>query len=139
MQLTVNENKFQLPPEGLFVATLSRIDDEGPTPDPFNPGKERHRVKLIWTINLPDGTTTDLWDWFSASLHTKARLYKAVKALIGKTPRAGGIVELDTLVGRSCRIQVEHYESKNGPRAKVATYLAASNSNIHGVAIDDDD
>jgi hypothetical protein len=139
MQLTVNDGTFQLLPEGLYAATLVRFVDEGEGPDPFNPGETRHRVKLIWGVILPDGTKTEFWDWAAASLHSKSKLFKIAKALLGKAPKPGTMIDTDSLVGQSARIQIEHYQSKAGERARIATYLAASNNNIHNLDVSDDD
>ena len=140
MKITTTDD-FKLPPEDLLVGTLKEIKDEGVQPNPFKPGETRHRVILTWTLPLPDGTTTEQWDWHTFSLHTKARLFKAVRALKGGTAPKGEI-ELDDFIGCKAKVQIEHYQSKGQTRAKIVGYYpvpADPAPNIHGVVTTDDD
>lgn len=71
----------------------------------------------------------------NASLNEKAQLYKVVRALLGKKPN--GVIELEDLKGKSCLVDIEHYQSKGQQRSKITSYATAPNS--HGVCITEDD
>jgi hypothetical protein len=131
------QDDFKLPPEDLLLGTVKEILDEGVQPNPFKPGKNRHRVKIMWTLSLPDGTTMEQPDWLTFSLHPKATLYKVVKALRGGIiPK--GEYELSDFVGEKAMVQPEHYLSKTGQkRSRIAAYYPAPNG--HGVVITDND
>jgi hypothetical protein len=122
LKLTTKDGDFRLPPEELLVATLHQFDDLGVQPDPFNPGKTRHQVHLIWDIQLPDGTLTPQHVWVRATLHSKATLRKIVKALNGGVDVQGEVV-IDSFIGCKCRVEIEHYDSKGQKRSRIVRYL----------------
>ena len=134
MKITTQPD-FKLPPEDLLTGVLKEIHDEGIQPDPFSPGKTRHQVRMAWTLQLPDGTTTEQWAWLTFSLHPKAKLFKAVRALLGGVDPKGEI-ELDDLIGKAAKVQIEHYSSKGKTRSRIVAYYPLR---VHGADITDDD
>jgi hypothetical protein len=108
---------FELPAEGIHVATFSKYEDLGFRPDPFNPGESKHEVKL--TFELPNGVKQ--FAWMRASLHAKATLHEVVTALLGANPPDE--VELENLYGKQCEVEIEHYVTPKGQkRSKIVGY-----------------
>jgi hypothetical protein len=123
-----------LPPEGSHIATFIDYEDLGEKENKFEPGKTQHQLKLTLSIRGDNGPMNQ-YAWVNASLNEKSILYDIVRALLGKKPK--GEVDLDDLKGKSCLVEVEHYESKGKKRSKIISYAAAPNQ--HGVSISDDD
>jgi hypothetical protein len=112
---------YQLPPEGTYTATLIAVTDEGVRQNPFKPGKDQHRIKLVFRLTLPDGSTVELYVWVTLSVHEKATLYEIVHALTGGIPADD--VDVESLIGLACVLDVEHYTNRTGqPRARACGY-----------------
>jgi len=130
-----SENNYQLPPEEMYVVTLLAVTDGGISK--FNP--ELKRVKLEWEILLVKKKVVQ-FDYQTVSLHPKATLSKIARALKVTLP-ASGQVDLETWVGKKCRIQIEHYDGQDGTKkAKVSAYWpVTAGVNDHGLEVNDDD
>jgi hypothetical protein len=119
MKLTApNANgKFKLPSEGIHTATFTGFEDLGFKPDPFNPGKSKHELKL--TFVLEDDSKQ--FAWVRASLHPEAKLYEIVTALLGANPPAE--LELESLLDFKCQVEILHYaNAKKQARSKIVDY-----------------
>jgi len=127
MKLSTSPLRFQLPPEGSHVATFTGYEQLEERPHPFQPGKVQRQVKLTFSI---DGDTGPLnqYAWLTASLHEGARLFGVVRALLGKKP--SGVIELNDLVGRSCLVEIEHYNSNGKQRSKIVGYSPVDDDDL---------
>jgi hypothetical protein len=134
MKLNTSATNFQLPPEGTHAATFTGFEDLKERPHPFQPGKMQHQVKLTFSIPCDAGLLKQ-HTWMTASLNENAWLFKVVRALLGKKPN--GVVDLNDLIGRSCLIEIEHYNSNGKQRSKIVDYSPAPT--LHGVSVSDDD
>jgi hypothetical protein len=94
----------------------------GEQENPYDPDNPRHQVKLIFSLPGDDGPINQ-YAWLTASLHEKSKLFGVVRALLGKKP--DGVIDLDSLKGRSCVVEIEHYESNGKERSKIVAYRAA--------------
>lgn len=141
----IPQQDFELPPEGLLVGTLKKIEDLGVQPDPFNPGKTRHQIKTVFALDLGEGKTVDQNAWFNYSkeIRSKNKLYKLIRALEGgKDPKPGTQIELDDYLGRQLKLQIEYYKVKGQTRSRPVGYYpikAAGPGNGHGPEITDED
>lgn len=120
--MIIDQPEFNMPEDGEHTATFASYEDLGEMADPYNPGKMKRRLKVVW--ELEDGA--EQWDWMTASLHTQATLYEVASVLLGHNPPKR--MDLDDLVGLSCRIIIKHYEGQDGKtKSKVESYLPATN------------
>jgi hypothetical protein len=112
MRLTQPENGI-LPPEGDHLATLTEIEDLGEQPNPFDDGKMRHRLNMIFDV---DGRSQ--YYYVTASLHPQATLYSAAQALLGisQIPKS---MDTDELIGLQCMVTIEWYDGEKGKRSKI--------------------
>ncbi len=109
---------FTPAPLGVHIAVLADVKtvrDE----NPFT-GEEREQVQLTFQLGLTDlmGRRFLVFRRFNATICQGSHLRKAVEALRGKPFVEGEIGEegfdIETLIGRSCQIAVEHRTSKTG-------------------------
>jgi len=128
----LNTEQFQIPSEGSHVATFIDYDDLGERSNPFEPGETQHQLKLIFSIPGDNGPVNQ-YAWVTASLNEEAKLYEIVRALLGRKPK--GEYELDELKGRSCLVEIEHYQSKGKKRSKIVDY----SPNLQGFSATDND
>lgn len=131
MIIASNTKNYKLPAEGRHLATLQAVADEGMQPNSFKPGSMRHVVKLTWEVTQPDGSTSEIWDWKTASLGELAKLRVVVRALLGKTP--GTKLDLDELVGRQCVVEVEHQQRGGKTVARIVDYERVPESGYQDV------
>src|SRR5579859_4336054 len=82
--ININSGKdFEPVSEGVHAAVLAEVVDKGICETQFGP---KHKVMLVWLTDEADedGKTKYVFQSFTASLHEKAGLRKAVKAIRGK-------------------------------------------------------
>lgn len=133
--MIIDQPQTQMPSDGEHLATLSEYEDLGEMPDPYNQGKTKRRLKLVW--QLEDGA--EQWDWVTASLHSQSTLYEIASVLMGQAPPKR--LDLDNLIGMRCRIIIKHYQGQDGKtKSKVENYLPAPNGKpvVAGPITDDD-
>ena len=102
----------KLPEPGRHAATVVEVEDSGV--NPFDPAKERHRLKLVF--KLKDGGTQCAWA--NATLGYRSTLRPIVVALLGSVP---AVFQTDAIIGRSCEIEVQHYTDKKGQQRSRVT------------------
>lgn len=132
MIIEAPESQYGLPESGEYTVKLASYENLGEQPDPYNPGKMKKRLKLVWA--LPDnfgGFSEDgptQWDWVTASIHPQATLYEIATYLLGQTPPKK--FDLDILIGRSCRVVIQQSKGEDGKaRSRVVNYLPLMNPN----------
>jgi len=110
----VASGKNGLPAEGEHTATLIEYEDLGIQPNPFNPGTERQRIKLVFQL---EGGSKQ-FHWATPTLHPMSKFYELATALLRVNPPEA--LEMDDLVGRSCLVSIEHFRDLKGQqRSKI--------------------
>jgi hypothetical protein len=117
--LNGNDGKGFVPaPQGMHNAVLCDVVDMGIRPNPHEPGKTQHKVRLTWQIdemNPSYGRRHEASAFYTASLNEKANLRKVLKAWLNKNDKeldAG--IDLDKLIGTPAQIQVTHRIASSG-------------------------
>jgi hypothetical protein len=116
--------EWVLPDEDEYEAEVDRIE-EFPTVK-FGTTEPTIHARIVYRITEEgefEGATADAI--YNPSLNEKAKLYPVFKAITGITPDPGKSYDLeDHLVGKPCRIIIEHRVSDRGGRfAGVSTVL----------------
>jgi hypothetical protein len=115
--------------EGMHNAVLGAAVDVGLQPG-YKDGPPRRQHVYFFEIegtDGPDGETQRMAIRMTDSLYSKSRLYAAVRALKGGLTAeevATNTFDPESLVGRPCTVQVEHYKGDDGtPRARIIAVL----------------
>jgi hypothetical protein len=108
-------SNYTLPAEGVHAATVKALKDLGTVSSAFGP---KEKVLLTFTIddelNLDGEGDILVFRRYTRSLHPKAPLSEAVTALMGGT--VTGRFDLETLVGRKCKLWITHNKPADGTR-----------------------
>jgi hypothetical protein len=123
--ININSGKdFEPVSEGVHAAVLAAVVDKGIQPTAFG---DKHKVMFVWLTDEADedGKTKFVFQSFTASLHEKAGLRKAVKAIRGKDID-GQDFDIESLVGSQNQLVIQHNEAANGKvYANVSAILKA--------------
>jgi hypothetical protein len=111
--ININSGKdFEPVSEGVHAAVLAAVVDKGIQPTAFG---DKHKVMFVWLTDEADenGKTKFVFQSFTASLHEKAGLRKAVKAIRGKDID-GADFDIESLIGSQNQLVIQHNEAANG-------------------------
>jgi hypothetical protein len=134
MGLTASESgagDFEMTPEGVFTGRCFKIIDLGTQTTNGQYGtKEQHKVMVSWELigkddpRMEDGRPFSVSQFYTVSLHEKAKLRKDLEAWRGRKFTAEELAgfDLGTVIGAYCLIQVVH--SEDGKYANVQTIMA---------------
>ena len=117
--------EWVIPDEDEYEAIVDRIE-EFHTTDFNDRTKAVIHARIVYRITeegeFEDATADSI---YNPSLNEKAKLYPVFKAITGITPETGKSYDLEAeLVGKPCRIMIEHRTSDRGGRfAGVSTVL----------------
>ncbi len=110
--------QFVTAPEGSFAAVCVDSIDLGELPNPFNPEKPRHMVRLVWQIEeqQSDGKPYHIKQDYTASLHEKAKLRQDLQSWRGRAFSFDELVgfDLETLIGVPCLLNIVHAQGRKG-------------------------
>lgn len=113
--ININSSKdFEPVSEGVHAAVLAEVVDKGIQPTPFG---DKHKVMFVWLTDEADeeGKTKLVFQPFTASLHEKAALRKATKAIRGKDLSADEEnFDIESLKGSQVQLVIQHHESNTG-------------------------
>jgi hypothetical protein len=118
--ISINSGKdFEPVSEGVHAAVLADIVDLGMVTTAFG---EKHKVQFLWMTDEADedGRTKYVFQRFTASLHEKATLRKAVKQILGRDLTADEKnYDIEQLIGSQVRLIIQHNESNGKIYANV--------------------
>lgn len=126
MPIVVNINSgkdFEPVSEGVHAAVLADVVDKGIVETAFGP---KPKVQFTYLTDEADesGNTKYVFQSFTASLHEKASLRKAVKAVRGGKDIDGASFDVETLIGSQVQLVIQHNEGRDGKvYANVASIL----------------
>jgi hypothetical protein len=122
--ISINSGKdFEPVSEGVHAAVLADVVDKGMVQTAFG---EKHKVQFTYLTDEADegGRTKYVFQSFTASLHEKATLRKAVKAIRGGKDIEGDSFDVESLIGSQVQLVVQHNEGRDGKvYANVASIL----------------
>jgi hypothetical protein len=118
--VTTTPKQYELPDEGEHLAVLADVIDLGEVDTQYG---KKDRVRFIWLVEQRDkeGKLIAVVISYTKSLHDKASLRKAVKAILGRDP--GNSLDLETLLGTNMRLVIEHSEYEGRAFAAIAVML----------------
>jgi len=134
MSLTANDKggaDFEMTPEGVYTGRCYKIIDLGTQTTTGQFGtKEQHKVMVAWELignddqKMEDGRPFSVTQWYTVSLHEKAKLRADLEAWRGKkfTKEELDGFDLGNVLGAYCMIQVVHDET--GKYANVQSIMA---------------
>lgn len=109
---------FQITPEGSYVGRCYKIIDLGTQTTNGQFGtKDQHKVMISWELlddpKMEDGRPFSVTQWYTVSLHEKAKLRADLEAWRGKKFTSEELLgfNLDSVIGAYCMIQVVHDET----------------------------
>ena len=122
--ISINSGKdFEPVSEGVHAAVLADVVDLGVVQTAFGP---KPKVRLVFLSDEADegGRTKYVFASYTASLHEKAGLRKAVKAIRGGRDIEGSSFDVETLIGAQVQLVIQHAEGRDGKvYANVSSYL----------------
>lgn len=132
MGLTASEKggtDFEITPEGQYVGRCFKIIDMGTQTTTSMYGvKDQHKVMVSWELldgpMMQDGRPFNVTQWYTVSLHEKAKLRIDLENWRGKkfTPAELEGFDLKNVLGAYCMIQVVH--DKEGKYANPQTLMS---------------
>jgi hypothetical protein len=134
MKLSVGgggDTEYEVPPVGEHKAICYRVIDGGSAEEDFQGEVNvRHKIFLFWELTectMQDGRRMSVMGNYTASLNEKSKLYQHVTSWINRsfTDEEKQGFDPTTLVGKGCKLSIEH--TKTG-RAKVANVHAFVNA-----------
>jgi len=136
MSIIISKKKtdYTPAPEGLFSAVCCDVEDLGEV-DSGGYGK-KWKVKIYWQIEEVNPETEKPFvvsQRYTASLHEKANLRKALEAWRGKkfsTEELEGF-DIEKLIGANCQVQIQHNIAGEGEvYANVTAVVPASKNGV---------
>src|SRR5437868_2099628 len=114
---------FEIPEEGLHLGRLVDVEDLGMVETSWG---KKPKTRFVWMLNVRDsnGEPIRVFQTFTASLHEKAGLRRAIKGMLGKDP--GTRYDLETLLGKQAMLNIERREYEGNVYASVTAVLRAS-------------
>ena len=134
MKLSVGgggDTEYEVPPVGEHKAICYRVIDGGSAEEEYQGEVNvRHKIFLFWELTectMQDGRRMSVMGNYTASLNEKSKLYQHVTSWINRsfTDEETQGFDPPTLVGKGCKLSIEH--TKTG-RAKVANVHAFVNA-----------
>lgn len=111
--ISINSGKdFEPVSEGVHAAVLADVVDKGVVQTAFG---AKHKVQFVFLTDEADedGRTKYVFASYTASLHEKASLRKAVKAIRGKDID-GDSFDIESLIGSQVQLVIQHNEGSDG-------------------------
>lgn len=137
---------FKLVGEGLYLASLKHIGEpEKKTSEKYG---DSVQVRLVWLIEgvLDDEEDNEefigeeVWDFCTWSTGKKAKLRARIDALLGRPFEDDEDLNVDDVLGKRVKLNVEHYTKGNGDTGqKVASALAYRTKKKRRPVEDDED
>lgn len=142
MSLTVKSSgngDFEIVPEGAYVGRCIKVIDLGTQTTTGQYGtKQTKQVMITWElldkdVKMQDGRPFAATQFYTASLHEKAKLRKDLEAWRGKkfTDEELEGFDLKNVLGAYCMLQVVH--SQDGQYANVNAIMAYKGEKVEGV------
>ena len=134
MSLTASDKgggDFEITPEGVYTGRCYKMIDLGTQTTTGQYGtKEQHKVMVSWELigkddpKMEDGRPFSVTQWYTVSLHEKAKLRADLEAWRGRkfTPEELEGFDLATVLNAYCMIQVVH--DQTGKYANVQSIMA---------------
>lgn len=121
------EAQFKTAPEGTYTAVCVDVVDLGMVESQWG---AKHRCRLVWELDELDpdtGAPFMVRQDYTFTLSEKANLYRDLVAWRGRafTPEELRGFDLESIIGKSCMLQVSHnIGSKGGTFANVSAVTA---------------
>lgn len=114
---TNGDGGFKLPSPGIHKAKVVQVEELGERTNPFKPGKKERRLKIVWEL-LEDASLQ--YQWLNPTLALNSTFRPIAEHLLGIAIPPGYELEPDSLVGKGCEIEIQHYtDTKGNRRSKV--------------------
>lgn len=117
---TAGDGKVFTPaPEGTHQAVCVDVIDAGMHDNPFQPGKQQHKIDIVWQLNemRDDGQRYQAWKRYTLSLNEKAVLRHDLESWRGRPFTADELRGFDVaaVTGANCLINIVHRTSQTNP------------------------
>lgn len=121
----VQDNDFELCPEGSHIAVCYRVVDLGTQQTNFG---QKHQILISWEMPdelMQDGRPFSIGKKYTYSSHEKSSLRKDLESWRGAPFRDEQIAEFDiaNLIGAGCMIGITHKDGERGRFANVTAIL----------------
>jgi len=117
------KKKYAVADEGEHLAVIADVIDIGEVETDRGP---KARVRFVWITDQSDenGRPITTMMQFNKTLHENSLLRKTVKSILGKDP--GETYDLETLIGRTNRIVIEHSEHEGVTYGNITAILKSA-------------
>jgi hypothetical protein len=130
MSIVIESKQFEIPDEGIHDAEIIEIKDHGIVKTAFG---DKHRVMIRYRCTDQQdakGEPITCIESFNAVLGRRSRLAERIESLTGQHP--GGKYDLDTLVGWTGQIVIQHKHVDGKTYANVVSVLRKKAASAHG-------
>jgi len=122
--MKIPKSTFQSVPEGVYESVCVDVVDLGIVDGKFG---AKHKLKIVWEVSekMKDGRPYIMSQRYTASLNSKANLYKDLKSWRGRDFTVDELkdFEMDSIIGAGCILVVKHTENDGNVYANVASIL----------------
>ena len=124
-QLTMFMEKFEPLPTGEHTAKLADISEMD--------GPHGPMVRFHFSVNHEEDVH-EVTGLANRKLNERSKLGRWITAILGREPEVGAAVKADDLIGKTCRVHVEHKTNNDGfVFANVAQVLTLQESKTDSV------
>lgn len=118
--MKITGKQYELPSDGQQNAVCVDIIDKGDVQTDFG---VKHKMRIVWELEETgkNGKRLTCSKQYTVSIHKKATLTKDVKSWLGAAPKTG--FDTDVLLGKPCRVVIEHNEHDGVTYANVTSVL----------------
>lgn len=120
--MIITKKEYEPAPEGTHDGVCVDAHDLGEVQTPWGP---QPKLKLVWEIPVytKDNKRFTVSKRYTASINEKSTFYKDLKSWFGKGPTKS--FDTDALIGKKCKLIVQHDERDDNVYANVMAVLKA--------------
>lgn len=120
MAVIIKEKEYELPEDGQYLAVVADVVDLGVVATQFGP---KEKVQIVYVLDAVNskGENFRISQFFNKSLHDKASLRKALKAILRRD--VSGTFDMDDIIGVTAGIVTEQNESDGKTYANVQAII----------------
>lgn len=115
-------------PAGTHIAVAVDVIDLGMKPNPFQDGKEQHKIDIAWQIDEPrdDGKRHVVYKRYTLSLNEKATLRHDLESWRGRpfTAAEERRFDVESVIGANCILNIQHVPGTKDPSKTFARVVS---------------
>lgn len=112
MSVIIKEKEYEMPEDGQYLAVVADVIDHGIVQTEFYGAKEK--ISIVYILDALDskGENFRISQFFNKSLHEKAGLRKALRAILRRD--ITGTFDMDEIIGVTVGVVTQQNKANNG-------------------------